>query len=75
VLADEEARKELLRSLETILGRHSPNPNLHGYPSFDIALLSNDDRRAKFGRFLGDLLQEIGSSESTGPFSATDLSA
>lgn len=62
VLADEEARKELLQSLESILGKHFPNPNLHGYPSFDIALLSNDDRRAKFGQFLRDLLQKIGSS-------------
>jgi hypothetical protein len=59
-LADETARRDLLRSLEDIIGKRIPHPNLQGYPSFEITLLNNDARRDNLTRFFKDLVQKIG---------------
>jgi hypothetical protein len=57
--ADDQVRRKLLQSLEGIMGRSSSTQNLSGYPSFDLALLSDDDRRTKFGGFLRGLVKDI----------------
>jgi hypothetical protein len=61
-LADEGARRTLLGSLETIMGRRASTENLRGYPSFDVTLLSDDGRRAKFADFVLRLITGPASS-------------
>lgn len=58
-LVDEEARRRLLQSLEGVMGRSASTQNLSGYPSFDLALLGDDERRGKFAEFLRSVVRDV----------------